>query len=120
MDITVLLTKELERSTGVRCYPSVPADRPDRFIVVQRTGGTRGAFLNTPSVAIQSWAPTEQEASSLADEVDAAMESLPYGGSGVTKVERSEPYPFPSVEKIPRYQAVYDLVAHRKLHFKEA
>lgn len=120
MDITVLLIREIEGALGVPCHPTVPADRPERFVTVERTGGTRGAFLNKPNVAIQSWAPTEQEASELADEVDAVMEALPYGSSGVTKVDRGEPYPFPSIEKIPRYQALYSLVTHRKLTHKEA
>lgn len=112
MDVTKVLLSELEKAAGAPCFPTVPADRPREFIVVQRTGGTRGEALSNPAVAVQSWAASEQAAAELAERVDAAMAALPYGDSGVTNVGRGEPYPFPSTEKIPRYQALYSLTVH--------
>lgn len=112
MDVTKILVHELDAALGVPCYPTVPADRPDSFVTVECTGGTRTAVLSYPSVAVQSWAATQQAASELAEKVDEAMRSLPYGESGITNVEGGVPYPFPSTERIPRYQALYSLTAH--------
>lgn len=115
MDIVALLTRYLEKTTGVASFPAVPAERPDEFIVVDLTGGSRGTVLDYPSLAIQTWAATTARASEMADTVYAAMADLPYTNSGVTCVDSGHPYPFPSSEKIPRYQATYDLTAHKHL-----
>lgn len=112
MDLTVTLMNALEGATGVPCYPTVPADRPETFITVQCTGGSDGMFLCQPMFAVQSWAATQQQASTLAKSVGEAMRKLPYQTYGITHVGCGYPYPFPSTEKIPRYQALYTLTAH--------
>ncbi|MBW3081968.1 hypothetical protein [Bifidobacterium phasiani] len=48
---------------------SVPADRPNEFITVERTGGSRGEFNDTAMLAVQVWAGRRSRASDLADKL---------------------------------------------------
>lgn len=58
-----------------RKFPGVPVsnrvskDRPKKFITVERTGGRRTHLWDSPMFAVQAWAPSEGEASVLADDV---------------------------------------------------
>lgn len=86
---------------------------PDSFVTVELVdcpSAYHGA-VERPQVAVQSWAQTRHAALLLAASVDDAMCALE-GAWPVTKVNRSKLYNFPSPDGIPRYQAVYDLVAH--------
>jgi hypothetical protein len=58
---------------GVPVSNRVPTDRPEKFITVDRTGGKRTHLWDSPMFAVQAWAPTEVEASALADEVADAI-----------------------------------------------
>lgn len=58
---------------GVPVSNRVPKDRPRKFITVERTGGQRAHLWDSPMFAVQAWAPSEVEASALADEVADAV-----------------------------------------------
>lgn len=71
---TALLIAYLKRKfPGVPVSNRVPKDRPKKFITVERTGGRRTHLWDSPMFAVQAWAPTEVEASALADEVAGAV-----------------------------------------------
>lgn len=44
----------------------VPADRPARFVTVQRTGGSMTVGIDNPVIAVDAWGETAHEASELA------------------------------------------------------
>lgn len=59
-------------------YYDVPPERPESFVVVQRTGGSRGEIvIDTPTLDLQCWAPTRRAAEVLADEVEAVARGMP-------------------------------------------
>ncbi len=102
----------LAAALGVRVVLTVPADKPDRLVTVERVGGSNdGVAVDRPRIAVQSWAQTWSAALGLAHEVDAAMSALA-GTSGVALVELEQMYAHPDENKKPRYQCVYALVAH--------
>ena len=71
---TAALIVSLKRKVpGVPVSNRVPTVRPDKFISVDRTGGKRTHLWDSPMFAVQAWAPTEVEASALADEVADAI-----------------------------------------------
>ncbi|MDU2421300.1 MAG: hypothetical protein E7D48_04185 [Bifidobacterium scardovii] len=62
----------LNRSPDLADCPaslSVPAERPDRFITVERTGGADTDIDSTPTIAVQVWTPNRWEASDLATRI---------------------------------------------------
>lgn len=71
---TAALIAYLKRKfPSVKVANRVPKDRPKKLIAVERTGGQRTHLWDSPMFAVQAWAPTEVEASALADEVADAI-----------------------------------------------
>ena len=78
MDSTALLRAALEASLyPVKAFVQVPASRPEKFVTVERTGGKRDAFSDSPTFAVQAWAPTKAEAAALAEAAAMAIDSWP-------------------------------------------
>lgn len=103
------------RGVGIDARVSVPADRPDAFCVVGRTGGGSDSLvIDRPSVTVEAWAPTKARAFALAASARSAMAGLP-GTGGVYAVEcTSQSYePDPS-SGTPRYRIRYHLVTSDK------
>lgn len=68
MNIEKTITAWINASgLNLPCSLSVPADRPDEFVTVERTGGARGVFSDTAMLAIQVWARRRSRAADLAD-----------------------------------------------------
>lgn len=88
----------------------VPSPRPERLITVERTGGGIENQLDHPTVAVQSWAPTFEEAEALATQVDAAMRDMPFGDDSVFGVEATTFQRWADPDSgSPRYQGLYTL-----------
>ena len=51
---------------GVRAYGVAPPERPQKFVTVERTGGTAERFMDHAQIADQVWAATRTETSQLA------------------------------------------------------
>lgn len=90
-------------------FMDVPANRPSRFITIERTGGPRGLVREFPVFAIQCWAETRWEASELARQTTRNLEGL-RAHPNVGRVEVTSTYNFPSPEGAPRYQIVAEVV----------
>lgn len=58
---------------GCEAFMDVPANRPELFVTVERTGGGHDTFRDMPQVVVQAWARSRWEASELADDVAAAL-----------------------------------------------
>ena len=88
------------------------ADSPDEFVTVERTGGGTSDMVDHPTMAIQTWAPTEARAEEMSIEIRNALmtQSRP---CGITKVSvDSGPYPYWDEDtRCPRYQIVLDCTA---------
>lgn len=102
---TALLIAYLKRKLpGTPVSNRVPKNRPSKFVTVERTGGQRTHLWDSPMFAVQAWAPTEVEASALADEVADAilawqLEAI-VAYSAVNAV-----YAFPDPDaRVPRFQ----------------
>lgn len=104
---------------GCPCYTLVPADRPKRFITVERTGGSCGAIIDRPSLAIQCWAPTPVEAARLADTLTCVVLPSIYDLPDVGSFSVDSLYAYPLDERTPRYQLTATAVVH-KAYSKQA
>lgn len=91
-------------------YLERPAEKPDRYVLVCKTGGSERNHISYGTVALQSYAPSKYEAAVLNEQVKAAMReitALPQ----VSRAELNRDYDYTdTARKEYRYQAVYDLV----------
>ena len=100
------------KSKGLDVYADVPKPRPREFVTVERTGGSADSVsIDRPTVAIQAWAKSRYEASTLMYQVDGDMRDIAVGTNGIMKCTRNSLSNWPDEDQ-PRYQAVYDLVTN--------
>ena len=64
--IVSALVAWLPGEVGVPCYGKVPADRPESFCDVSRSGGSATVGIDRPVVAVRCWAGSPAEAEALA------------------------------------------------------
>lgn len=80
MDIETTIVQWLNSAPeldGVHASLSVPPDRPERFVTVERTGGMEGPYRATPIVAVQAWdSEGRYKAAQLADTVKRRLMDL--------------------------------------------
>ena len=80
MDIETTIVQWLNTDPdldGIHASLSVPPDRPDRFVTVERTGGMEGPYRSTPIVAVQAWdSEGRYKAAQLAETVKRRLMSL--------------------------------------------
>lgn len=101
---------EYLKEQGIEAFADVPKPRPASFATVERVGGSfDSVIIDRPVVAIQAWAQTRYEASTLMYEIDGHMRDIATGTNGIMRCNRNSLCNWPD-ENQPRYQAVYDLV----------
>ena len=80
-----------ERLAGVPVYAFLPRDPPDRFILIDRVGGTRGLAVDAPRITFEAWAPTKSSAYALCLEARAAIfNPMPPLPGGIRVIRRTE------------------------------
>lgn len=100
----------LAEELGVPAYGAVPPDPPATMVTVEKTGGRRTNKIDAATLAIQSWAPTIEQAAQLNDRVKTAMEACVQLDS-ISSCDLDTDYNFTDdTRNRPRYQAVFDVV----------
>lgn len=115
LDVIAELIPYLRGAVGVDAYAEVPRERPERFVTLERTGGGAEVFgaIDRPTLAVQSWAPTNYSAFALATAVDAAMLAAPWHVANLMSCERNTLHNFPDPDsRSPRYQGLYELTTN--------
>lgn len=98
-----------DQNLGVTAYGGVPANRPARFVTVERTGGPLDAFRDLPNLAIQAWAQTASDAAALADTIRHALPTLT-NVEQIARVNIGSTYNWPDpLSGQPRYQTIVTL-----------
>lgn len=86
----------------------VPEDKPESYVILQKTGSQRQNRIDRATFAVQSIAPTLYEAAELNEGVKSVMDQLPYLTREVFRAELNGDYNFTDTDtKERRYQAVY-------------
>lgn len=111
-NVEASLVSWLPGAVGTPAYAQVPDPRPERFLLVERTGGICRIGIDYPTVEVQAWAPTAYEASQLALAVRDAMLTRAVEVPQIRHVDvGSGPYPAPdSDSRNPAYQVVFNMV----------
>jgi hypothetical protein len=82
---------------------------PKRFILIQKTSGSRENFLNSSTIAIQSYAESMFESAKLNEKIKKLMYDL-ITVDEVSSVNLNSDYNFTDTEtKQYRYQAIFDI-----------
>ena len=82
---------------------------PKKFILIQKTSGSRENFLNSSTVAIQSYAESMFESAKLNEKIKNLMYDL-ITVAEVSRVKLNSDYNFTDTEtKRYRYQAIFDI-----------
>ena len=112
MMLEPLLLRALEEATGCPAYMEQPEDKPERYFVLERTGGgERGAEMRTATVAVQSYGPTMLDATALNEQVLDIARELQYKETSIISCEVNSTYNFTDTRtKRYRFQTVIDLV----------
>lgn len=106
---TVILTA-LNNALSVPAYMEVPEEKPDSYVVIEKTGSQKVNRVDSATFAVQSIAGTLYEAASLNEDVKAVLDGLPDTTSEVFAAELNSDYNFTNTEtKERRYQAVYNI-----------
>ena len=94
---------------SVPAYLEKPEKPPIRYVLIEKTGSSRENFINTATLALQSYAESLFLASSLNEEVKEAMDNI-IVLNDIGKSELNSDYNFTdTTKKKYRYQAIYDL-----------
>lgn len=92
---------------------NVPSPRPPRFVTVERTGGGKGRFQDSPTVAVQCWAQSRHEAEALADAVAMALQMMRATVPEAKRVDIGGVYNFPDPDsEHARFQIVASIWIH--------
>lgn len=82
---------------------------PKRYIILEKIGGSKENFLNSSTIAIQSYAESLYEAAKLNEKVKQLMNDL-IKVEEISKVKLNSDYNFTDTEtKKYRYQAVFNI-----------
>lgn len=99
----------LNNTLRVSAFMEKPANQPEKYVLLEKTGGSSENYIKSATIAIQSYAGTLSEAATLNEEVKTAMDNIVILND-VMSSELNSDYNFTdTTKKQYRYQAVYEL-----------
>lgn len=100
----------LKKKMSVAVYMEKPEDPPEKYIIIEKTGGSQENYIKSASLAIKSHADSLFEAAELNEEVKKAMEGIIVLDE-IVSADLARDYNFTDITKKKyRYQAIYELV----------
>lgn len=98
---------------GLTAYLEVPADRPQRFVTIERVGGRELEYSSRPTIAVQVWAETRWQAAQLAtgQVLPRLLDLDLLDPIAAVTVESVIDFPDPGPPHQPRYQITISLDA---------
>ena len=108
--IELIVKKYLEEKLNLPVYMENPNRTLDKYIKIEKTGGSEENHILTATIAIQSYALSMYESSLLNEQVKSVMKNI-IELNDISKVKLIRDYNFTdTTKKQYRYQAIYDLV----------
>lgn len=105
-----LVIYEYLKAHDVKVFVEIPANRPDRFVTIERVGGSaRSPVLDQALIAVQCWGTTRLDASQLACQVDALIRNADLDLREVCHVARTGFTHYPDLSGHERYQLLFTL-----------
>lgn len=108
--IELVVLNYLTEQMDVPVYAEEPEEKPERYVLIEKTGSSINNHIRRATFAIQSYAPSMIDAMALNEEVKMVMDDaaiLPE----IARSHLNSDYNYTDTEtKRYRYQAVYELV----------
>lgn len=91
-------------------YAEIPEKKPESFVVVEKTSGSKVNHIKGAVIAVQAYAGSLFEAAELNEKVKNAMEQMAEDVTDVCLVKLNSDYNYTDTSmKKYRYQAVFDV-----------
>lgn len=108
--IEIILLNYLQETLNVPVFTEEQTEHYDSYVVIEKTASAVKNYIQSATIAIQSYAKSLYEASKLNEEVKKAMQDIVLLES-ISKSKLNSDYNYTdTTKKKYRYQAVYDLV----------
>lgn len=108
--IEAIIRDYLLELLDVLVYIDVPADPPENYVVIERTGGSETEHIRSATIAVQSYGPRKTAAAELHEQVLSLLPGIA-DGVRVSACDLNAEYDYTDTQtKRYRYQAVFDLV----------
>lgn len=99
----------LKQELDVPVYMEEPANKPDTFVLIEKTGSGRDNCINHATLAIQSYALSMYNAAVLNESVKTAMDNIIQNDDVGASALNSDYNFTDETTKRYRYQCIYDL-----------
>lgn len=107
--IETVILDYLNGILSVPAYMETPESKPEKYVIIEKTGSSAVDFIETATFAIKSHANTLQETAELNEAVKSAMNNIIVLNQ-ISKCKLNSDYNFTDISKKGyRYQAVYDV-----------
>lgn len=108
--IEIIILDYLSDNLDVPVFMEFPEEKLDKFVLVEKTGGSESNYINSATITIQSYADTLYNAAELNEIVKSKMNNIIELDS-ISKSKLNNDYNYTdTTRKRYRYQAVFDLV----------
>lgn len=100
-----------ELPTGINAFMEKPEeDIPEEYVLIEKTGGGEEDYVESATMAIQSYAASLYRAAEINAAIKNIMREITVPNTCITKATLNTDYNFTDpTKKQYRYQAVYDL-----------
>ena len=107
--IEKIILDYLNNMLSVPAYMENPANPPEKYVLLEKTGSSSENYIKSATFALQSYAGSLFDAAALNEDVKSAMDNI-IVLNDVMSSELNSDYNFTNTTKKKyRYQAVYDL-----------
>ena len=101
--------KWLKKNLDVPVYMEEPAEKPDTFVLIEKTGASRDNWINHATIAVQSYAISMYEAAKLNELVKKTLDAIVQLDEVGASTLNSDYNFTDTTTKRYRYQCIYDL-----------
>ncbi|GAA5348272.1 hypothetical protein [Streptococcus uberis] len=107
--IEIIIFDYLNKHLTVPTFTEHQDAEPERFVLIDKTGGGKNNHLVNSTIVIQSYAESKYQASLLNEQVKSIMEKIDELAE-ISGIELNSDYDFTDQQtKRHRYQAVFDI-----------
>lgn len=107
--IEEIVIQYLNKVLDVPVYAEMPEEEKERFVLVEKTGGSEENYIYSATIVLQSYAESMNAAAGLNEVVKKAMNEI-IAFEDISKSKLNSNYNYTdTTKKQYRYQAVYEL-----------
>ena len=107
--IETIIYNWLKQQLDVPVYMEEPSEKPETFVLIEKTGSSRDNWINHATIAVQSYATSMYKAAKLNESVKSALDRIVQLDEVGASTLNSDYNFTDETTKRYRYQCVYNL-----------